>query len=175
PPPRLDGPADDQELYEALGEQCGDLRPICQGDVFSGVTLPGFDEDHELVMLVGHPCTLREGPALRPRLQAAPVRSYQRVPARKWPTRDKKVFPLPGPDDAGHLAASLAETGMARREQLTYANRVVTLAPRAILLLQQRIVWNSAHTVVRLDTFEEHNAPMLTELGLLEDWNIRLC
>jgi hypothetical protein len=174
-PTRLDGPNDDEEIYESRYDECDDLRPICQGDVFTDVSLPGFDGDHELVMLSVHPCSLREGAHLRARLQAFPVRSYQRVPPAKWSASHKKVFPLPDLGGSQHLAANLSESGVVTSQQITPANRIMTLAPRAILLLQQRIVWTAAHTVVRLDTFDEFNAPALAELELLEYWNEQLC
>lgn len=173
---RLDGPKDDEEIYESLHDECDDLRPICQGDVFTDVSLPGFDGDHKLVMLAVHPCSLREGAHLRARLQAFPVRPHkQRVPPAKWPTSHKKVFPLPDLEGSEHLAANLSESGVLTPLHITSANRIMTLAPRAILLLQQRIVWTAAHTVVKLDTLDEFNAPALTELELLEYWNEQLC
>jgi hypothetical protein len=175
-PTRLDGPGDDEEIYESRYDECDDLRPICQGDVFTDVCLPGFDGDHELVMLAVHPCSLREGAHLRARLQAVPVRPYkQRVAPAKWPTSHKKVFPLPDLEGKKHLAAILSEAGVLKPQQITPANRIMTLAPRAILLLQQRIVWTAAHTVVKLDTLDEFNAPALAELELLEYWNEQLC
>jgi hypothetical protein len=174
-PTRLDGPDDDEGIYESRYDECDDLRPICQGDVFTDICLPGFDGDHELVMLAAHPCSLRQGAHLRARLQAVPVRSHQRVPSDTWPTSYKKVFPLPDLGGSEHLAAILSESGVVTPQQITPANRIMTLAPRAILLLQQRIVWTAAHTVVKLDTLDEFNAPALTELELLEYWNEQLC
>jgi hypothetical protein len=174
-PTRLDGPDDDEEIYESRYDECDDLRPICQGDVFTDVSLPGFDGDHKLVMLAVHPCSLREGAHLRARLQAFPVRSYQCVSPAKWPTSHKKVFPLPDLGGSEHLAANLSESGVLTPQQITPADRIMTLAPRTILLLQQRIVWTAAHTVVKLDTLDEFNAPALTELELLEYWNEQLC
>lgn len=176
PPQRsLDGPRDNTELYDARGEDVSDLRPVCQGDVFEGLSLPGYDgDDHSLVMLSQHPCSLREGAALRPRVQAAPVRPYQRVRPNGW-SGHGKVFPLPEFDGTRHLAAFLSEAGMITADQLEGARRVATLSDQAVLLLQQRIVWTAAHTIIKLDTFEEFNAPALAELELLEDWNELLC
>ncbi|MGH2904132.1 MAG: hypothetical protein ACRDK7_11200 [Solirubrobacteraceae bacterium] len=171
----LDCPREDGELYEARGEEVDDLRPVCQGDVYEGLTLPGYElGDHEMVMLSQHPCSLRSGAALRPRIQALPVRRHQYLPPRSW-SGHGKVFPLPALEDKEHLAADLSEAGMVTREQLASARRTITLSRRAILLLQQRIVWTAAHTIVGLDTFEEFNAPALEEIELLEGWNELLC
>jgi hypothetical protein len=176
-PTDLDRPDSDENLYETYGSEEDDpLRPVFQGDVFTGITLAGYESSHhEAVMLVGHPCSLREGADLRSRLQAIAVRPHQRVPPEVWPTAYKQCLPLPALDDGGSKAALVREMGIVTREQVTNARRVATLSKRGILLLQQRLVWTLARTVVRLDTFEEHNAPQFTELELLEYWNEQLC
>lgn len=172
----LDAPDEDAQIYEARGDEVDDLRPICQGDVFDGLTLPGFDQcDHKLVLLSQHPCSLRKGAALRPRVQAVPVRTYRHVAPAMWTTGHLRVFPLPDLDGSQHLAADLSEAGVVTPEQLQSAHRVFTLSQRGILLLQQRIVWTMAHTVIGLDVFEDYNAPALTEVELLEFWNEQLC
>jgi hypothetical protein len=128
-----------------------------------------------MVLLAQHPCSLRRGPTLRPRVQALPVRPYHHVPPAKWATGYLRVFPLPDLGDGPHLVAELSEAGVLTAAQLQSARRVITLSQRGILLLQQRIVWTAAHTIVALDTFEEFNAPALAEIELLEFWNERLC
>jgi hypothetical protein len=172
----LDAPRENAELYEARGDEVDDLRPICQGDVFEGLCLPGFEQDdHSLVLLAQHPCSLRKGASLRPRVQAVPVRAYQHIVPSAWASRHLRVFPLPDLDGSRHLAADLSEAGVLKSEQLDSARRVFTLSQRGILLLQQRIVWTAAHTIVGLDTFEEFNAQALAEIELLEFWNEQLC
>lgn len=176
-PTDLDGPGSDESLYETYGAEDDDpLRPIFQGDIFSGITLAGYDGGHhDAVMLVGHPCSLRQGAPLRDRLQAAPVRSHKSVAPSEWRTGHKQVFPLPALDGRKAKAANLREMGIVTCDQIHAATRLATLSERGILLLQQRIVWTLARTVVRLDTFAEFNAPQLIELELLQDWNEQLC
>ncbi len=176
-PTDLDRPDSDESLYETYGlEEDDPLRPVFQGDVFTGITLAGYESSHhDAVMLVGHPCSLREGADLRSRLQAVAVRPHQRVPPEAWPTGYKQCLPLPALGGGKSKAALVREIGIVTRDQLMDARRVATLSKRGILLLQQRLVWTLARTVVRLDTFEEHNAPQLIELELLEHWNEQLC
>lgn len=173
----LDGPDSNEHLYETFGAENSDsLRPIFQGDVFTGITLAGYEgNDHDTVMLVGHPCSLREGAPLRKRLQAVAVRSHPSVAPAEWRTGHKQVFPLPALDGAKAKAGNLREIGVVTRDQVQAASRVATLSDRGVLLLQQRMVWTLARTVVWLDTFEEFNAPQLIERELLEDWNEQLC
>lgn len=108
----VDGPNDDEERYLAMREDIGALRPVSQGDVFRGITLPGFpDGDHDLILLSTHPCSLRTGANLKPRVQGVPVRPWQYVPPSAWPSSHLRVFPLPNLA-AGHQAAILTESGV---------------------------------------------------------------
>jgi hypothetical protein len=169
----LDGPSSVEELYDARGEEVDELRPICQGDIYSGLQMPGFHED-ELVMLIAHPCSLRQGATLRPRLQASPVRGYDKVPLKKW-SGHGRVLPLPDVLAGPHLATALTETGVVQSADLPGASRVARLSRRGILLLQQRIIYTLAHAVVGLDTLATYSALALDEVELLEDWNEALC
>jgi hypothetical protein len=173
----LDCPASEDEIFESVAPDCDDLRPICQGDIFEGISLPGFhDGHHDHAVLVGHPCSLRAGAKLKPYLQAAAIRGYGDVPLEKWGTSHLRVFPLPGMDlGVDHPAAILSEAGTVKPEEITLDKRVATLSPHGILLLQQRIVWTAAHTIVKLSTLKDFNGPVLTELELLEFWNEELC
>jgi hypothetical protein len=169
----LDGPESVEDLYDARGDEVDEFRPVCQGDIYRGLQMPGFDED-ELMMLVAHPCSLRKGAALRPRLQASPVRGYDKVPLNKWGGHGR-VFPLPDVLPGPHLATVLTEMGVVQSADLSGANRVARLSRRGILLLQQRIIYTLAHAVVGLDTLEAYNALALDEIELLEGWNEKLC
>ena len=42
-----------------------DLRPVCQGDVYSGICLPTYDGEHYHVILAMQPCSRRAGALLR--------------------------------------------------------------------------------------------------------------
>lgn len=175
-PTDLDGPTDDQDLYEIpFGEPDDDLRPVCQGDVYRGICLPTYDGEHDHVILATHPCSMREGAHLRARVQAFAVVRHRHVDPARWPTSFKKVMPLPSLGSNEHRAGQLVDTGPVTPEQLANATRVATLSPRGILLLQQRIIWTLAHTAVRLDTLAEHTGPALAELELLEYWNEQHC
>ncbi|HEY4452019.1 MAG TPA: hypothetical protein VGN13_10555 [Solirubrobacteraceae bacterium] len=173
PKRELDAPGCVEDLYYTRGEDVDELRPICQGDVYRGLQMPGFDED-ELLILIGHPCSLRKGAALRPRLQASPIRAYEKVPLRKW-TGHGRVLPLPELVEGSHVAADLTETGVVQSADLPGTTRVATLSKSGILFLQQRIIYTLAHAVVGLDTLEEFNALALDEIELLEGWNEALC
>lgn len=175
-PTDLDGPPDDEHLYEVpFGDPDDDLRPVCQGDVYSGICLPTYDGEHDHVILATHPCSMRAGALLRPRVQAFAVNGHQYVDPSKWSDGFKKVMPLPALTGTQHRAGRLVDTGPLTPEQLASATRVASLSRLGILLFQQRIIWTLAHAVVRLDTLSEHTGPALTELELLEHWNEQHC
>jgi hypothetical protein len=173
-PSELGCPDSVEQLYDARGEEVDALRPVCQGDVYSGLQMPGFDDDQPLI-LIAHPCSMRTGASLRPRLQACPVRTYDKVPLKKW-TGHGRVLPLPElRTDSDHHAGFLIETGVVDAEALKGATRIATLSKDGILFLQQRIVYALTHTLVGLDTLAKHSAVALDEIELLESWNEELC
>jgi hypothetical protein len=172
----LDAPDDDDAVYLAVGEVVDDRRPINQGDVYRGVALPGFPEgDHDIVILATHPCSLRAGAKLKPRLLAAPVRRAKHIAAEEWATSYQRQMPLPGLLDDKSYTAILTELGVVSPAQLELADRIAALSDDGIYLLQQRLVWALTHAVVGLDTLAEYSAPALAEIELLEEWNMALC
>ncbi len=172
----LDAPDDDDAIYLAVGEVVDDLRPINQGDVYRGITLPGFPaDDHNIVILTTHPCSLRAGPKLKPRLMAVPVRPGQQIAPAKWATSFSRQMPLPNlVDEKAHMAA-LTEASVVTPAQLEAADRIAALSEDGIQLLQQRLVWALTHVVIDLDTLAEYSAPAFAEIELLEEWNMALC
>lgn len=73
---------------DALYDQRGEVswsRPLLQGDIFEQIVLPGFGEDPRMVQIVTHPCAMRKGPALLPRITVAPIESYAKMTSqRDW-------------------------------------------------------------------------------------------
>lgn len=54
----LDTYAAPDRLYLARGGEVSPNRPIFTGDVFSGLVVPGV-EDQEMAMIIAHPCSFR--------------------------------------------------------------------------------------------------------------------
>lgn len=162
----LDVPEDDESLYLIVGETVDDTRPVNQGDVFRGITLPGFPEDdHRLIILTTHPCSLRAGPRLRPRLQASPVHRSRYLPPEQWAHSYLRQMPLPALVDDEHHMVTLTEAGIVTPEQLVAAERIGALSEAGILLLQQRLVWALAHAVVGRDTLADYSGSSLLGVG----------
>lgn len=172
----LDVPDDNEAIYLAVGEVVDDLRPINQGDVYRGIRLPGFpDGDHDIIILTTHPCSLRAGPKLKPRLQAAPVRRGKQIAPHEWATSYLRQMPLPTLCDDKSYMATLTESSVVTPAQLDGAERIAALSETGILLLQQRLVWALAHAVIGRDTLADFSAPAFAEIEMLEEWNEGLC
>lgn len=171
---QLGRPASEEDLYLARGADVEPFRPVLQGDIFSSVVIPGVDVEHGYAMLASHPCSMRQGASLRPRLQMIPVVTYQDVPFQQWPLSQYRVFPLPHLDPARpsrHFAAMYEEVGMVKAVELTPDRRAACLSERGILLFQQRQIYNASRADISLATLEEASAAVLAEAELLEDWN----
>lgn len=172
----LDAPEDDDALYLVVDEIVEDTRPVNQGDVYRGITLPGFPaDDHDVVILTTHPCSLRAGPRLRPRLQAAPVKRGRHLKRDEWPTAYQRQMPLPNLLGGKSYMATLAESSIVTQADLAGAERIAALSEKGIQILQQRLVWALTHAVVDLDTLADYSAPAFAEIEILEQWNEKLC
>lgn len=149
-------------------------RPILQGDVFAGVTVPNVGVDHQHAMIIAHPCTMRQGADLKPRIKMIPVTPYEHVPWDRW-DRVVRFFPLPDVlGDGADYAARFDEIGMVSNDELLVTRRVSTLTERGILILQQRYVFSDTRAELDLTTLEAASAAVLIEAELLEEWNERL-
>lgn len=146
-------PRDLDELYLARADEVPVARPVLPGDVFAAVEI-GPDHDG-YVLVVAHPCSMRAAHGqLRPRLAAAPIRSYQALPLDGWPNGHYNWFPLPELADGADFAASLLELGTAHSDALDRARRIACLTDRGIYLMQQRFVHSLTRVVVGLDVLE---------------------
>ncbi len=168
----LDRPTSVEDLYLDRCQPIEPWRPIMQGDVFTGVTLHDL-EQHELVAIVSHPCSMRgRHGALLPRLQAVPVRARDAIGLDQWVTGFVRFMPLPEliQNDDRFYAGFLSEIGTVRASDLNLANRIASLSELGVLLLQQRFIANLARVTVRLATLDAASAAVLIEAELMEDW-----
>ncbi|WP_148059945.1 MULTISPECIES: hypothetical protein [unclassified Rathayibacter] len=159
---QLQTPASLLDLYAARGEEVETHRPLFTGDV--------FDSADELVQVVQHPCALRRGPELLPRLLVVPVRPCSR-PRSDWANADYKTMPLPallGP--AGHHEGLFAEPSVIESSVLVALPRVATLAPTGVDLLLQRFVHHSSRVIVPIDRLDEVTSGPFEEADLHAEW-----
>ncbi|MFE3748253.1 hypothetical protein ACFXO5_23780, partial [Bacillus subtilis] len=85
---KLETPGRYDDLYEFRGDEVTDLRPLFTGDVIDA-------NDDALMMVVQHPCALRRGPELLPRLPAVKIGTQSSRPRSDWSSESPKQMPLP--------------------------------------------------------------------------------
>jgi hypothetical protein len=172
-------PADDIFDYRGVAGADDDAPPVWlphhQGDVFTGVSVPGIDEPGDMAMLFLHPCTMRRGATLKPQTTVICVRPTSRKKvvdrADHWASQFS-VMPLPdllGRHGDTH-AADFMLMGTVRSELLDRTNRVATLSTLGRGLLQQRIIHHLTRYCPRLDELAAATATVQTEIELQSDW-----
>jgi hypothetical protein len=130
-----------------------------------------------MTMVLSHPCAMRAGPRLRPRITVVPVMPFRCVPFDEWRSQHYRVMPLPnlGADtDAGAHVAKLEEPATISSDLLDPVRRVALLTDKGIMLLQQRYIHNHSRFVAPLPVLHEASAAVLEEVELQESWNLAL-
>jgi hypothetical protein len=170
----LDSPASEDEIYLARAGDIDPYRPVCQGDVFAGVQLPG-ESSRTCAMVLSHPCAMRAGPRLRVRVTVVPVSEHQAIELAQWTDGHLRVMPLPDlREDGRPHAANLEEPATIASGSLAPEERIASLSHEGITLLQQRYIHNHSRLSVPLAMLYEVSAAVLEELELQESWNLAL-
>lgn len=157
---------------ESLYDERGDVsraRPLLQGDVFDDVVLPGFGDDPFKVQIVAHPCSMRVGAELTPRITVAPVEAHRQITGKGW-QGNARLMPLAELVDGAHFATSFVDVTACPADLLTRDRRIATLSNRGIYVLQQRLIMHYTRTEMGLEILRSQSAPVLTEAELLRDW-----
>ncbi|WP_157437354.1 hypothetical protein [Actinoplanes subtropicus] len=178
--PELEAPRRARELYLAREDHVNPLRPHMTGDVFQGVQIPGVTEEEDpsgegLVMVLPHPCSMREGPTLRKRILVARVaRTEKEIPFSAWRSQHISIMPLPEllPSSGNGMYAVIFDcVGRVPSEDLKISRRVATLSEYGIALMQQRRIFSDTRELVEVDALILACEDVLLETELAEDWN----
>jgi hypothetical protein len=157
-----------EQLYDERSD-IARSRPIFQGDVFRGIVLPGFGDEPHLVQVVAHPCSMRAGTRLRPRVTVAPVERHPHVEGDGW-DGNLRVMPLADLMDGNHYAAKLLDVTAAPSDLLLIDRRIATLSDRGIYVLQQRLIKHYTRLDVDMPALAREAAPVLWEMHQQRDW-----
>lgn len=144
-------------------------RPLLQGDVFDNVVLPGFDAQPMKVQIVAHPCSMRTGANLTPRITVAPVEPHGPIRGSGW-DGNPRLMPLAELTEGDHFATKFVDITACPVELLTRDRRIATLSHQGIYVLQQRLIKNYTRVEMALELLRHESAPVLTESELLWDW-----
>lgn len=167
---RLECPVSAGDLYLAADiTEVEAGRPIMTGDVFDDISIPGLDQAG-LAIILTHPCSMRrDGVRLAERLLMARVRYYQHVPFKRWESHNWKVMPLPNLNGSEH-AAMFSDIGLVPSNDLLRIQRIASLTPFGINLLQQRLIWYLTRFVAPTHRLNEACDVVFEEAELCEDW-----
>lgn len=167
-------PASSEAIYRDWGTKPPLVRPLMQGDVFTDVVLPDFDDDEQppYVQVTMHPCSMDTvGGRPRKRIMVSPVRPSTKLGSSAWRKR-LKAMPLPkllGPDK-GDFITDLTERVSVRSIHLELSHRVAALSDDGILYLQQRLIMCDTRVPVRLGELLESNRAVFVETEIQEGW-----
>lgn len=159
---------DPEHLYDERGDVALS-RPIFQGDVFRDIVLPGFGDEPRLVQVVAHPCAMREGTQLRPRVTVAPVEEHSKVKGNGW-NGNLRIMPLAELVDGKHYATKFVDVTAAPSGLLRLDVRIASLSDRGIYILQQRIVKHYTRFDVDIPSLAKETAPVVWEMHQQRDW-----
>lgn len=166
----LEAPESPSELFLATGEEVSEARPLLTGDVLQEVEIPGLEGSGDALILA-HPCSMRQGAELRPRILMARVSQAQEISFAQWKTGYYRIMPLPelyGPGT--HAKANFDELGLVQAEDVRASPRLACLSRKGINLLQQRFIFHLTRLAVPTYKLDQVAAGVFEEVDLAEEW-----
>lgn len=160
---------DSLALYDERGHVSWS-RPLLQGDVFNDIVLPGFGDEPKMVQIVNHPCAMRKGPDLLPRVTVAPVEPHVLVTGEAGWAGHLRVMPLAELLDGNPYASKFVDVTSTPAGLLTLERRIASLSNKGIYVLQQRLVMHYTRIDIGLDLLHKESAPVLEEAHEQWDW-----
>jgi|GEM_PF-1637721 len=169
-------PEDPSTLYDARDSvQIPLSLPFNQGDVFRDVPVPAvLGGGSGMAMLFMHPCTMRQGVALRTVQTVVLVseKSPRKVIGPDHWSRWLKGMPLPDLNDdqrSTHFGDFMSIWSVAA-DDLPRSTRVAQLSHQGRLVLQQRLICHLTRYAPDLREIERSTRPVSEEIVLQGDW-----
>ena len=157
------------DLYVARGADVNPNRPVFTGDVFESVPIAGV-QDAGMAVVVAHPCSMRTGAELKPRILMAAVDEHAPTGPNAWSRGFFDLTPLPDLTDRGLHVGSFEQLGQARTIDLDIGSRRACLSPFGVNLLQQRFIWYLTRLEVATFRLQEAFSHFFEEVDVMEDW-----
>lgn len=169
----LIAPRGDDEILD-FDEDALRLKPIMTGDVFVDVPVTG-EATPIAVMVAGHPCTIRRGAELKPRIPCVRLLEHQWVPYHAWPRQSHGCFPISEAVGIGQgQCGTLDDWVTVDAGELARERRRLTLQDRGVLVFQQRLIHSLSRFVTPIDALHEASRHVLVEAELEYDWVFEL-
>ena len=174
----LEAPGTDEapeysSLYRARGDEVVAQRPIFTGDIFFGVPVIGEDEPKNVVVLQ-HPCVIRKGLTLTPKLLVAEVRPEQLRKPSQW-TRFPRQMPMAELVVDGsppHYAGFFVDHQLVVSASLDVNRRVASMSQQGVNLLMQRWVHHNSRVIVPTQDYQAVTGSQYEEADIIEEWCI---
>jgi hypothetical protein len=157
----LETPDDPESIYLARLEEVGEHRPPFTGDVYRL-------GDGRMVMILQHPCALRAGVNLHPRLLVAPV--SPNTLRSSWAKAPFTKMPLPKLIEGKDHSADFVALDIVDSATLVASERVAVLSQSGVNLLMQRWTHHSTRLTVPTYTYSEATMAPFDEADLIEEW-----
>ncbi|WP_107955077.1 hypothetical protein [Mycobacterium tuberculosis] len=159
--PELETPDDPESIYLARLEDVGEHRPTFTGDIYRL-------GDGRMVMILQHPCALRHGVDLHPRLLVAPVRPDSL--RSNWARAPFGTMPLPKLIDGQDHSADFINLELIDSPTLPTCERIAVLSQSGVNLVMQRWVYHSTRFAVPTHTYSDSTVGPFDEADLIEEW-----
>lgn len=156
----LETPDDPESIYLAR-EEVGAYRPTFTGDIYR-------IEAPRLVMVLQHPCALRRGVDLHPKLLVASVAPDNL--RTNWSKASFATMPLPKLLDGKDYSADFIELEVIASRELQAHPRIAVLSQLGVNLLMQRWVYHSTRLVVPTHRYSDTTVGPFDEADLTEEW-----
>lgn len=163
-PPRLETPAAAADLYHSQGPDTADFqhRPAFTGDVLHLL-------DGRMVCPVQHPCTMRRGLRLQPKILVCAVGPFaDRIPD-DWSTGHFRRTFLPQMVGQEAYAVEFSDMDLVTAVEVGAADRVVILSAYGVNLLLQRWTNHNNRVVIPTMTINVQTAGPFEEADLVSE------
>lgn len=171
--PGTDEAPEYESLYRARGDEVAPQRPIFTGDVFFDVAVEGEEQTRNVIVLQ-HPCVIRKGVELTPKLLVAEVASAAVLPPSQWVGKFYRRLPLAElvAGEPKHFAAFFDRHHLIKRKDLELDHRVATMSQRGVNLLMQRWVHHNSRVIVPTQEYQKVTSAQYDEADIIEGWCI---
>lgn len=157
----LETPDDPESIYLAREVEIGAHRPTFTGDIYRLAA-------QRLVMVLQHPCALRRGVDLHPKLLVASVAPDNL--RSKWFNAPFSTMPLPKLIDGKDYSANFVDLEVIASRDLPVHPRIAVLSQLGVNLLMQRWVHHSTRLVVPTHHYSDTTVGPFDEADLTEEW-----
>jgi hypothetical protein len=157
----LETPDDPESIYLARLDDVSEHRPAFTGDVYRL-------EDGRMVMILQHPCALRAGVDLHPRLLVALVSPD--TLRSSWAKAPFAKMPLPKLIEDKDYSADFVALDVMDSAILVASERVAVFTQSGVNLLMQRWVHHNTRLTVPTHTYSEVTMSPFDEADLIEEW-----